>query len=94
MRTGFIGKAVWPRRSRRAIFTMFWYMKKSDKCLMVGMLDIKKIESVRRVYWWGGVSPAILTNGGRDTNILLYEERDDTETAEERGGEAPQTPAR
>lgn len=69
-------------------------MKKSDNCLMVGMLDIKKIESVRRVYWWGGASPAILTNGGRDTNILLYEEYDDTETAEERGGKAPQTSAR
>lgn len=59
-------------------------MKKSDRCQKVGMLDIPRIESARRVYWWGGVSPAILTNGGRDTNILMYEEHDDTETAEER----------
>lgn len=73
---------------------MYWSMRKSDKCLMAGMLDNGRIDSARRVYWWGGVSPTVMTNGGMDTNILLYEEYDDTETAEERGGEAPQTPAR
>lgn len=69
---------------------MFWYMRKIGKCLMVGMLDIPRIESARRVYWWG-VSPAVMTNGGNDTNILMYEERDDTEKGAERRGEAPQT---
>ena len=50
---------------------MYWSMRKSDKCLMAGMLDNGRIDSARRVYWWGGVSPTIMTNGGMDTNILL-----------------------
>ncbi len=51
--------------------------------MMVGMLDVPRIESARRVYWWGGVSPAVMTNGGDDVNILLYENHDDTEKGTE-----------
>lgn len=46
------------------------------RCLKVGMLDLPRIESARRVYYGGGLCPTIMTGAEKDINILLHETDD------------------
>lgn len=48
---------------------------RTDRCMKVGMLDLPRIESARRVYDGGGLCPTIMTGAEKDINILLYENR-------------------
>lgn len=48
----------------------------SQKLEMIGMLDLPRIESARRVYSGGGLSPTVMTGAEKDINILLYEDMD------------------
>ena len=48
---------------------------KEIRCVMVGMLDLPRIESARRVYIGGGLCPNVMTGAEKDINILLYEDR-------------------
>ena len=44
---------------------------KDPKCVRVGNLDIKGIESIKRVYSPEGISPTLTTCGGRNTQVKI-----------------------
>lgn len=39
-------------------------MSEQPKCQMIGLLDIKGMEQIRRVYHPDGIAPTITTSGG------------------------------
>lgn len=47
-----------------------------NKCVCLGLMDIPRIESARRVYHWGGASPTVMTNAENDIKVLVYETED------------------
>lgn len=55
---------------------------KIDRCYCLGLFDEARIESARRVYYWGGASPTIMTSAERDIKVLVYESVDDTHEGE------------
>lgn len=49
-------------------------MRKIDRCYSLGLIEEKRIESARRIYWGGACSPTITTGAEKDIKVLIDEE--------------------
>ena len=67
-------------------------MKTDTTICLNSKVNGKQPSLEHRIYWWGGVAPAITTCFFY--NVLVYENNPDSETGAERGREVEETPPR
>lgn len=58
-----------------------------NRCYNLGLLDLPRIESARRVYWGGGLCPTIMTGAEQDIKIAVYEGMDAPDEGKGLGGD-------